>query len=241
MGFGGYEFINVFKASSPNLEFFYYLTGFILAKRVIKDYPEISFNEENLEGIIDFDEIFGRKADVHIEIGSGKGTFLVNQARAFEDVNFFGIEWANKYYRLAVDRIGRWGITNVRITRTDAAHFLAEHVADGSVSWFHIYFPDPWPKARHHKRRLICTENMQQFLRCLEDGGVMNVATDHVEYFEQMVEVFQKEVDNGKIELIEFTRAADARDGEMVGTNFERKYLVEGRVTNTIAAQKIKI
>lgn len=214
-------------------------TGTTVAKKVIKDYPEISLIEENLDGRVDFDVVFGRKAKVHIEIGSGKGTFLVNQARVFEDINFLGIEWARKYYRLAVDRIGRWGIGNVRIMRADAAHFLAEHIADSSVSWFHIYFPDPWPKARHHKRRLICTENMQHFIRCLEDGGVMNVATDHVEYFEQMQEVFRREVDNGKIELIDFTRASDAKDGEMVGTNFERKYLVEGRVTNTIAARKI--
>jgi tRNA (guanine-N7-)-methyltransferase len=210
-------------------------------KKVINDYPEISLIEDSIEGKADFDEIFGRKAEVHIEIGSGKGTFLVNQARAFEDINFLGIEWAGRYYRLAVDRIGRWGIGNVRIMRTDAAHFIDEHVADSSISRFHIYFPDPWPKARHHKRRLICTENMQHFIRCLKDGGVMNVATDYVEYFEQMVEVFQKEVDNGRIELIEFTRAFDAKDGEMVGTNFERKYLVEGRVTNTIAARKIKV
>ena len=76
--------------------------------RIIKDYSEVSLNPEDLDGKIDFSHIFGRTAPVHIEIGSGKGTFLVSGAGAEPDINFLGIEWARKYYRLAVDRLGRW-------------------------------------------------------------------------------------------------------------------------------------
>jgi tRNA (guanine-N7-)-methyltransferase len=86
--------------------------------RLLKDYPSVSLTPENLDGRIDFVRIFGRSGPVHIEIGTGKATFLLNQARAQPDDNFLGIEWARKYYRYAVDRIGRWGLTNVRIIRT---------------------------------------------------------------------------------------------------------------------------
>ena len=207
-------------------------------RRIISEYPEITIDQETLEGYVDFEDVFGRKAPVHIEIGSGKGTFLVSETCAHPENNYLGIEWANRYYRLAVDRLGRWAIDNVRIMRTDAAFFFAEHVPDNSVSWFHIYFPDPWPKARHNKRRLICTGNVEQIIRCLEPGGVLNLATDHADYFEQMEEVLNAEFDKGTLLQIPFTRASGAKDGEIVGTNFERKYIVEGRKINTIAAKK---
>jgi len=210
----------------------------VAKRRIISDYPDITIDQETLEGYVDFEAIFGRKAPVHIEIGSGKGTFLVSETRAHPENNYLGIEWANRYYRLAVDRLGRWAIDNVRIMRTDAALFFSEHIPDNSVSWFHIYFPDPWPKARHNKRRLICTENVEQIIRCLEPGGVLNLATDHADYFEQMEEVLNAEFDKGTLLQIPFTRASGAKDGETVGTNFERKYIVEGRKINTIAAKK---
>lgn len=207
-------------------------------KRIIKDYPEISLDQETLDGHVDFEVLFGRKASVHIEIGSGKGTFLVSEAEAYPDNNYLGIEWANRYYKFAVDRIGRKELGNVRIIRTDASFFFAEHVPESSVSWFHIYFPDPWPKARHNKRRLICTENVEHIIKCLEPGGVINLATDHADYFEQMEEVMNAEFQKGSLKQIPFTRAAGAKEGETVGTNFERKYIVEGRKINTIAGQK---
>ena len=207
--------------------------------RILKDYPQVSLKPEDLDGQIDFDDIFGRSAPVHIEIGSGKGTFLVNQTQSFSEINFLGIEWAGKYYRHAVDRLGRWGIKNVRIIRTDAALLLAEHIPDSSVDRFDIYFPDPWPKKRHNKRQFVCRENMGQMLRCLKTGGVINIATDHADYFEQIEEVLTAEKQTGRIELIDFTRAAGALDGETAGTNYERKYIKDGRKINTIAAKKL--
>jgi tRNA (guanine-N7-)-methyltransferase len=209
-----------------------------MPNRQLKDYPKISLKPENLDGMVDFNDIFGRPAPVHIEVGSGKGTFLVNQAQAFENINFLGIEWANKFYRAAVDRIGRWNIANVRIIRTDAAAFIAENVPDESVECFHLYFPDPWPKARHHKRRFFSHGNIPQILRILQKNGIINIATDHADYFEQMQEVIAAQVQADTIEIVPFTRAADAQDGEVVGTNYERKYIKEARTINTIAVKK---
>ncbi len=207
-----------------------------MANRVLKDFPEYVLGQEDFEKEVDWNKVFGRCAPLHIEIGSGKGTFIVNQSKAFPEINFLGIEWANKYYRAAVDRIGRWAIPNARMLRTDAATWIQEHVGDETVSQYHIYFPDPWPKARHNKRRLICPANIEEFYRTLKKDGIINIATDHKDYFDWMLDAFSGFMD--RFEEIEFIRGAGAKDGEMVGTNFERKYIVEGRKIYTLALRK---
>ncbi len=204
--------------------------------RILKEYPSVSLNPEDLDGKIDFIRIFGRAGHLHIEIGTGKGTFLLNQAKNHPGDNFLGIEWARKYYRYAVDRIGRWGLTNVRIIRTDAAAFLADFVPDNSVDCFHVYFPDPWPKKRHHKRRFICPANLEQLIRCLRTDGQLRIATDHADYFEQIRGVLADRSE--KLQEIEFAPTAGAETGEWVGTNFERKYLKDKRQIHTIAVRK---
>ena len=218
--------------------------------RILKEYPSVSLRKESLrlnpedlswgllteDGKIDFVRIFGRAGPVHIEIGAGKGTFLLNQARAQPGNNFLGIEWARKYYRYAVDRIGRWGLTNVRIIRTDAATFLADFIPDNSVECFHIYFPDPWPKKRHHKRRFICPANLEHLLRCLKTGGQLKIATDHADYFEQIKTVLTAR--NETLQEIDFLPTAGAEASEWVGTNFERKYLKDQRPIYTLAVKK---
>ena len=202
----------------------------------LKDYSLVSLESEDLASPVSFSELFGRIGPVHIEIGSGKGTFLVNQARVSPETNFLGIEWANKYYRYAVDRIGRRGLDNVRIIRTDASVFLGEHVPDRSVNFFHIYFPDPWPKKRHHKRRFFCDVNLGQLLRCLVASGKIQFVTDHEDYFQQAHEALASV--NGQLEQVEFEAAAGAGDDELVGTNYERKYIRDQRQIFQLAYRK---
>lgn len=206
--------------------------------RALKDYQNVSLKIEEEEYIIDFEQLFGRKAPVHIEIGSGKGTFVLSEAKAQQDCDFLGIEWANKFYKHAVDRIGRWGLTNVRIIRTDVADFLPRHVPEKSISFFHIYFPDPWPKKRHHKRRFICGANLDEMIRCLKKDGIINIATDHAGYFEQIKEGIDRQVETKRVRIIEFVRAAGAKENEVVGTNYERKYIKEDRPIYTISVKK---
>lgn len=206
-------------------------------KRALNEYPDVVLKPEELASPVDFIQIFGRSGPVHIEIGSGKATFLLNQAKAQPEVNFLGIEWARKYWRHAIDRIGRWGVSNVRIVRADAPVFLRDFVAEGSVDCFHIYFPDPWPKKRHHKRRLLQPSNVELLVRCLKPGGTIRIATDHADYFEQINKVTAALSDN--LQEIEFLRPAGARQGELTGTNYERKYIKDGRPVLTIALRKI--
>jgi tRNA (guanine-N7-)-methyltransferase len=204
--------------------------------RKLKDYPSVSLLPENLDGPIDFVRLFGRPAPVHIEIGCGKGTFLLNQARNNPEVNFLGIEWARKYYRFAVDRIGRWALTNVRIIRTDAAHLFADFVPTDSVSCFHVYFPDPWPKKRHNKRRFFSPANLDNVMRSLKTGGIIKIATDYLEYFQVITALL--ETNKGRLEQVDFVPATGADQGEWVGTNFERKYIDQKRPIYTIAVSK---
>ena len=204
--------------------------------RLLKDYPSVALKPEDLDGRIDFVRLFGRCGPVQIEIGTGKATFLLNQVKAQPDDNFLGIERARKYYRYAVDRIGRWGLTNVRIIRTEAAAFLADFVPDNSVDCFHIYFPDPWPKRRHHKRRFFCPANLEQLLRCLKKDGRLRIATDHADYFEQIEKLMVAQ--GQRLEEIEFFPTAGADRGEWVGTNFERKYIKDQRPIYTLAVRR---
>ncbi len=202
----------------------------------LRAYPSVSLDGEKLPEKLDFAEIFGHPAPVHVEIGCGKGAFLLHQARIEPEVSFLGIEWANKYYRWAVDRLGRWDVGNVRIIRTDAADLIARRIPDESVDAYHIYFPDPWPKKRHHKRRFLCQANLDHLHRTLRPAGRIYIATDHAEYFQAITELARANAH--RFTPIDFERPAAAETGELTGTNFERKYLKENRPIHTLALQK---
>jgi tRNA (guanine-N7-)-methyltransferase len=184
---------------------------------------------------INWSELFDNDHPIELEIGIGKGTFLTEQAKARPEVNFFGIEWARWFWRYASDRLRRHGCTNARTVRAEAGYFLAEFVPDASLSVLHIYFPDPWPKARHHKRRLIQPPFLQQVQRVLWPGGRLQVVTDHQGYWEENIEPL---VRASPLAVVDYNRPGSAGAGEFVGTNFERKYAREGRPFYAIAAVK---
>ncbi len=127
-------------------------------------------------------DLFGNGRPVELEIGCGKGMFLREAARRWSDRNFLGVERAGKYYRRAVERLGRSGLPNVRLLRADGLDVLDRWVPAASVSIIHILFPDPWPKTRHHKRRIFRPALMTLAHRALGPGGELRVATDHAEY-----------------------------------------------------------
>jgi tRNA (guanine-N(7)-)-methyltransferase len=124
---------------------------------------------------------------VELEIGMGKGTFLTEQAKARPETNFFGIEWARWFWRYASDRLRRNGCTNARTVRAEASFFLSEFVPAESLAVVHIYFPDPWPKERHKKRRLIQDKFLPRPPRAAA-GGRLQVVTDHKGYWEENIE-----------------------------------------------------
>lgn len=166
---------------------------------------------------------------LEIEIGSGKGTFLVQQAPTQPETNFLGIEYAHDFYLSAADRIRRAKLTNVRMLCIDAGEFIHWRVPDGAATVVHLYFADPWPKTRHNRRRMVQDRFLQDCLRVLKPGGELRIVTDHNDYWAWMEEHFARWTKpNGPYARpLPFTPTA--REGEVVGTNFERKYRVEGR------------
>lgn len=189
---------------------------------------------EKLRRPIDWAELFGNSNPVELEIGMGKGTFLVEQAKVRPETNFLGIEYARWFWRYASDRLRRNGCLNCRTVRAEAGYFFHEFVPNATLSVIHIYFPDPWPKKRHHKRRLIQAPFAKEILRTLIPGGRLQVVTDHKDYFEQIEQV----VGGSELKVVDYNRPGVAAEGEFVGTNFERKYKREGRPFYAIAAVK---
>jgi len=180
---------------------------------------------------VDLASIFGNAHPVEVEIGTGKGTFLLARAEARPEVNFLGIEWARQYCLYAADRFRRHGLTNVRMIRADAARFFRNCVPAESLLRVHVYFPDPWPKRRHHRRRLIQPGFIEHVRRTLRLGGELLIVTDHLDYFQHIHRVLEEAT---TLLSVPFPVMAD-RTGELVGSNFERKYIAQGRAFYSLA------
>lgn len=188
-----------------------------------------------------------------IEIGCGKGTFLVQQAMLQPEVNFLGIEWAREFAWYTADRVRRRRerglLGNVRVLNTDATSFVRWRVPSGIVRVVHLYFSDPWPKKRHHKKRVVQDRFLGEVWRVLAPGGELRVVTDHDElwawdeaHFSRWasagawgllrgygVEAGDGGGDGGPFVMGEFDRPESAGTGELVGTNFERKFRRAGK------------
>ena len=191
---------------------------------------------DTLHGKVNWQQLFGNDHPVELEIGTGKGTFLINAARASPQTNYLGIEWANKYYKYAADRARRWNLLNIRMLRCDARDFVISHLPACSIQTLHVYFPDPWPKKRHHKRRLFTSQFVSAAADSLIPDGQIHVVTDVKDYF-QIIEPLLAHC--SQLKLGDFLPRETAGLGEWVGTNFERKYLAEGRTIYSRSAKRI--
>ncbi|MGE0480635.1 MAG: tRNA (guanosine(46)-N7)-methyltransferase TrmB [Phycisphaerae bacterium] len=172
---------------------------------------------------------------IELEIGTGKGAFILRRALDHPERNFLGIEWANEFYRYAVDRMQRRGAQNVRLLRCDAGWFVRQVCPAGSLAALHVYHPDPWPKKRHHKRRLFEPAFVAAATSCLQPGARWAVQTDHAEYFSQIVALLAAEP---RLERAEFDDPAWGVSDARLQTNFEIKYLREGRAIYRIAVRR---
>ncbi len=179
---------------------------------------------------------FAAPGPLEIEIGCGKGGFLLSRARANPDLRFLGIEWANKYYRYCADRMVRWKLTNVRLMRTDARFFVIHHLPPACVSVLHLYHPDPWPKRRHHKRRLVQPDFVEAAVRVLGPGGNWLIQSDHEEYFKLIRSLL-----NQRVELTEIAweDGGLGTGDDWAGTNYEIKYTREGRTIYRVAYSRL--
>ncbi len=129
-------------------------------------------------------EFFGRGAPLEIEVGSGKGLFLLSASEQFPDRNFLGNEVSAKYSRYIAYRLAKHDRTNARVIHGDGLALFAGYLGDQSADAVHVYFPDPWWKARHRKRRVMQPSFVQDIHRVLKPSGVLHFWTDVEEYFQ---------------------------------------------------------
>lgn len=144
-------------------------------------------------GPVDFDAWFGRPAPVLLEIGSGMGDATSQLAAAAPELNYVAVEVYAAGLGQLMLRAEKLGVDNLRLLHGDAVVLLEKHVAPGSLHGVRLFFPDPWPKKRHHKRRLIQPEFVALVASRLQPGGTLHLATDWAHYAEQMLAVCSAE------------------------------------------------
>ncbi len=199
------------------------------ALRKVSPLIDLSFHDRALEDIpkpLDAAALFGREAPVEVEIGSGKGLFMERVSGAFPDRNFIGVEVARKYARFAAARLARQGRTNALMIHGDGLRFIHEWIADATLDAVHVYFPDPWWKKRHHKRRVMREEFLHDIQRTLKPGGELHFWTDVEEYFRETLDLLAQSTSlAGPIEVPESVaeHELDYR------THFERRMRLHGQ------------
>lgn len=176
------------------------------------------------------DSLFQVRRPLELEIGCGKGRFIIRSAEACPDRNFLAVELARRFYNIGLQRANRRRLENLRFLCMDAK-FLVRHVLpDASLRAVHILFPDPWPKMRHNKRRMLQPDLLRGLLRVLEDDGLLNIATDHQNYWDVILEEVAGVPSFTR--MPRFTLDERLPPGELGHTNYEVKYREAGRIIN---------
>ena len=161
-----------------------------MTERQLRDYEELSeqWCINYIEEKLDFCAVFGNSNPVTVEIGFGMGAATAIIAEANPDKNYLGIEVHKPGVGSLLGEIRRRNLTNIRLIRHDALEVLQNMIPPSSVAAFHIFFPDPWPKKKHHKRRLVMRPRTDLMTRCLAEDGYIYMATDWEPYAEFALE-----------------------------------------------------
>ncbi|WP_346838165.1 tRNA (guanosine(46)-N7)-methyltransferase TrmB [Microbulbifer sp. SAOS-129_SWC] len=152
-----------------------------------------SFGLSLFDGPLDPQAVFGRSAPLVLEIGFGMGDSLLAMAEAEPDKDFIGIEVHPPGVGRLINNAGKAGVKNLRVYMADAVDVLNDCIADGALARFQLYFPDPWHKKKHHKRRIVQPEFVRLLCIKLATGGLLHMATDWENYAEHMLEVLEAE------------------------------------------------
>jgi tRNA (guanine-N7-)-methyltransferase len=176
----------------------------------------------DLASPLPLDELIPGSEAWDVEIGFGKGRYLLRSAQENPGRRFLGIEVASQYFRLVRQRAIRKGLDNLLLMRGEALYILSAVLPQGFASAVHVYFPDPWPKARHQNRRLFDPQTVDLVLSLLKPDGTLFFATDFLDYSEVVAEILDTHPAVLRREILE------PWDGE-ARTNYEAKYILEGR------------
>ena len=159
-------------------------------------FEEIAENNSNFLDIDtrpDWEELFGNRNPLNLEIGFGVGNFIIEMGIREPNENFIGIDFYHKGIRKVITRIAKYEICNARIVYGDAKEKIPLLFAPEELNRVYINFPDPWPKKRHHKRRLIKPDFIKVLVEKLKFGGEIHIATDHEAYAMEILDFFEKD------------------------------------------------
>lgn len=199
-----------------------------------KEVPSLIYELQTIQEPVQWADLFpDRPAQpIEVELGSGDGTFLMDYAHSRPEINLVGLERLMGRVTKTDRKSRRRGLMNLRMVRLEAWYWTRYMVPPGSVSAIHLYFPDPWPKRKHHKRRLVSPGFPEAVEQALTADGRIYLRTDHREYFEQMEEVFG--------EASGFRRAETPASILNILTDFERGFLEQGISTCHACYEKIE-
>ncbi|MFH2000770.1 MAG: tRNA (guanosine(46)-N7)-methyltransferase TrmB [Planctomycetota bacterium] len=182
------------------------------------------------EGCLDLARLFDNTRPVEVDLGCGKGSFLAGEAQSRREINFLGVDRLSRKLKLLQMQMQEHALTNVRILRCDAFYFTRHLLPNESISVFHIYFPDPWPKKKHKKHRFISPWLVHALAAALIPCGQVRIMTDDEKYYEQIQESF---VTEPRFERIEFCERPVENS-----TEYENKFREAGKRVNKTAYKK---
>lgn len=176
------------------------------------------------------DELLPGADPWEVEIGFGQGSYMIDRAVSGGG-RFLGVEVVSKYYRVLNRRARYRGLDNLLVIRCEAQYLASAVLPRGFATAVHVYFPDPWPKRRHSRRRLFDSESVDLVLGLLEPNGRLFFATDHTDYGGSVLDTLERHP-GVEVEVVEGPWKDGAR------TNYERKYMVEGRSILRLEARR---
>ncbi|MDR3181890.1 MAG: tRNA (guanosine(46)-N7)-methyltransferase TrmB [Planctomycetaceae bacterium] len=191
------------------------------------DLSSVLKTPEDLSKPLDSQQLFGRSAPLELEIGSGKGMFINKTAKERPEHNFIGIEIGKKYARFSAANVLRSELTNVQMICGDAAAVLRDWIETNSLFAVHVYFPDPWWKRSHRKRRILRTDVVRLIESRLQCGGTLHFWTDVEEYFQSALTLLSAETNLTGQPSDSETPQTDSGSIDYK-THFERRTLLHG-------------
>ncbi len=191
--------------------------------------PSIEIPVSATPATLDLGGLFGN-LPVEVDVGSGKGRFLLARAAAHPGVGFLGIERQRRRIDKVATKATRAGLDNIRLLHTEIRFAIETMIPDNAVRTFYVFFPDPWPKRKHNPRRLVNADFLRLLHRKLQPGGHIHFATDHEDYFTTVEPLFGPSA--------HFTPCSPFVPGPDEQTDFELLFATDGKIANRLSLQK---
>jgi tRNA (guanine-N7-)-methyltransferase len=199
---------------------------------------------ENCVAALDLEKIFGRRALLQVDLGCGEGAFLCELAQRFPEKNFLGIERLSGRVASACRHSHK--IDNLRILKIETSYAVRYLLPPESVETFYLLFPDPWPKRRHHRRRIVSPEFLGSIYRALEPRGMLHIATDQLDYFQHIERVARAIAQSAARELDWFNRSGclmfeviAVGNLELPVSKFEKRFRDRGAPIHRLTLRKV--